>query len=61
MKQIKNKYKQNCGCFIQKWPLSRHTKTAKHTELLQAKTKLNRNKKKNKKVKIKNEIPVMLN
>ena len=29
-----------CGCFIQKWHLSRHMKTAKHIELLNAKTKI---------------------
>jgi hypothetical protein len=37
-----------CGCFIQKWHLSRHMKTVKHIELLNTKTKPGKIKKPNK-------------
>ncbi len=43
-KEINDKRKEiiecECGCFIQKWHLSRHVKTAKHNELLQNKSDL---------------------
>ena len=38
--QILQKIECECGCFIQKWHLSRHVKTAKHNELLQNKSDL---------------------
>jgi hypothetical protein len=40
-KEINDKRKEivecECGCYLQKWHISRHMKTAKHTELLNAK------------------------
>ncbi len=46
--------------FIQKWHLSRHMKSAKHTELLKAKNEIKQQQGKEQKMKLKYVILVML-